>query len=107
VIVVQIPTKPYPIFNNVTKPRIAVLQERQGQPGDMYSQTVWSFRLQRTEPGGTRMPLVEVEMWGLKFEGSLAVGDELELDARGYKSGDIVFMKKLRNLTSNSVVRVH
>jgi hypothetical protein len=39
------------------------------------------------------------------FEGSIADGDEVELDASDYKAGHIVGVKQLRNLTSHSVVK--
>ena len=91
----------------VIRGRIATLQQRQSRPGMIYGPTVWSFRLQRNVPAGRWVPLVEAEMLGSKFEGSLAVGDEVELDASRCKSGEVVVVKKARNLTANSVVRVH
>jgi hypothetical protein len=66
---------------------------------------VRSFRLQRTGPDGGSLPVVEVEMRSRGFEGSIANGDEVELDASSYKAGHIVGVKQLWNVSSNSVVK--
>ena len=89
----------------IMRGRITALQQRQERPGMIYSRTIWSFRLQRTGPDGGLLPLVEVEMLSREFEGSLAAGDEVELDASRSKAGDVVAVKQVRNLSSNSVVR--
>jgi hypothetical protein len=92
---------------SVIRGRVTTMQQRLDRPGGYVDGImVWSFRLQQTQPAGRPAPLVEVEMRSRAFEGSIAVGDELEVDARGYRAGDIVRVKRVRNLSSNSMVRV-
>jgi hypothetical protein len=88
----------------VIRGRVTAIQQRVDSP--MESMMVWSFRVQRTGPDGSLLCLVECEMRSRRFEGSIAMGDEVELDASGYRTGDTVHVKRVRNLSSDSVVRV-
>jgi hypothetical protein len=49
---------------------------------------------------------VEVEMRSRGFSGALSEGDTVEFDAKGFKAGDVVKVKQLRNVSSNSIVQV-
>jgi hypothetical protein len=89
---------------SVIRGRVTTIFQRLDRPA--VGIMVWSFRVQRTGPHGSLLPLVEVEMRSNRFEGSIVVGDEVELDASGYRTGDTVSVKKVRILSSNSVVRV-
>jgi hypothetical protein len=89
---------------SVIRGRVTTIHQRLDRPAAGIM--VWSFRVQRTGPNGSLLPLVEVEMRSAKFEGSIVVGDEVELDASGCRTGDTVSVKKVRILSSNSVVRV-
>jgi hypothetical protein len=104
-------SSPSPVFAaantekySVIRGRVTTMQQRLDRPAVRIM--VWSFRVQRTGPNGSLLPLVEVEMRSPKFEGSIVVGDEVELDASGYRTGDTVLVKQVRVLSSNSVARV-
>ena len=91
---------------DVIRGRVVVMQQRQDRPGHTRQIMDWAFRVQQTRSDGSLRPLVEVEMRSDKFEGSIAVGDEIEVDGRDYSSGDVLSVKQVRNLSSNSVVHV-
>jgi hypothetical protein len=87
--------------------RVSNVQQRMeiAPTANTASTVVWNFRLQRAGPDGAQLPAVSVEMRGVGFEGSILEGDEVEVVARGYKSGDVIATREVRNLTSNSRVR--
>ena len=91
----------------IVRGRVAALQQRQematmaGTPATL----VWNFRVQREGSDGTQLPTVTVQMRGVSFEGSIINGDEVEIKARGFKPGDVIKAREIRNLTSNSRVR--
>jgi hypothetical protein len=102
----------FPVMANaehygVIRGRVTVVQQvlLLGQKG--FNPTVWNFRLQRGGPDGGSFPLVEVEMRGLTFEGSIAENDEVELNAAGYKTGDVVGVTKVDNITAKSVFKAN
>jgi hypothetical protein len=91
---------------DIIRGHVVALQQRQDRPGVNWSPIVWSFRLQRNGPNARPLPPVDVELRGHFLRGSLVTGDEVELDASGFNSGDVVSVRKLRNLTANTVVKV-
>ena len=66
---------------------------------------VWTLRLRREGSDGKPLPLVEIEMRGISFVGSVVENDEIEVDASGYKTGDVIGVRKVWNVTSNAVFR--
>ena len=80
--------------------RVMGFQPRNQLQGRRYV-TIWSFRV---EQSGGRPP-VALEMRGYAFDGSIASGDEVEVEATSGKHG-IQRVTSLENLSSNSTVRV-
>jgi hypothetical protein len=101
---------PLPIFKNRGTERYGVLRgqvlaAQQIQDVSKSRILIYNFRLQRSSPDGDLLPVVEVEIRGREFTGSIVDGDQVEVNGRGYKTGDVVEVKVVRNLGSNSLVK--
>lgn len=79
------------------------LQQRTESMGQDASRSVWAFRLERYDSSGNRLRPVQVEMRGLKFEGSLTDGDQVRVSGRW--RGGLVRAESLENLTTGALVR--
>jgi hypothetical protein len=66
--------------------------------------TVWTFRIERVDPEGNRLPPVPVQMRSRYFDGFINEGDQVELKDK-WKEGHIVEPKELYNLSTNSIVK--
>jgi hypothetical protein len=65
--------------------------------------TVWDFRLDRHDDTGKPLPRVPLEMRGTTFDGAIAVGDWIEVDAP-WRDGRTLKVKRVTNLSSNAIV---
>ncbi len=93
------PTAPTPTSPGLIRGRVAGFQQRNELRGRRYL-AVWDFRVERASEGP-----IAVEMRGYSFDGAIANGDEVEM--RGStRSGKVVYVRSVDNLTSNSRVRV-
>lgn len=77
------------------------LGQRTAQP----NMQVYSFRVERFDAQGNRLPAVTVEMKGIGFEGSLNEGDQVRID-RKPRPGKTIRIKELMNLTAGSIFKV-
>ena len=68
--------------------------------------TVLTFRVERFDRAGNRLPPVAVQMRGRTFEGAISEGDwvEVEVAVAGAPS-DTLHVDRVRNLTTTAVVR--
>ncbi|MGY1636022.1 hypothetical protein ACI78V_05120 [Geodermatophilus sp. SYSU D00742] len=65
---------------------------------------VWTFRVERYDSAGNRLPPTPVLMRGFSFNGALHDGDLVQVDAGG-RPGETLEVDEVRNLTTNVVVR--
>ena len=79
------------------------VQRRTEWIGESGSRSIWTFRLDATDAAGQSLGLVEVEMRGFSFEGSLSEGDSVRVGGR-WRSGTLR-AEELQNLTTGAVVR--
>jgi hypothetical protein len=79
------------------------LQTRSESIGEGYSQTVWSFRIERYDDTGNRVQLVPVEMRAPSFEGNLSDGDWVR--AHGRMRRGTFRATDVENLTTGANVR--
>lgn len=66
---------------------------------------VLSFRVERYDGDGNRLPPVPVEMRGARVSGSVREGDHVEIRAR-LRGDGVMRPRALRNLTTRSKVRI-
>jgi hypothetical protein len=66
--------------------------------------TVWSFRLERYDKAGNRLPPVAVQMSGMRFSGSINEGEWVEVAGK-WREGQVMRVQEVRNLTTNTVVK--
>jgi hypothetical protein len=66
--------------------------------------TVWSFRVDRYDKSGNRLPPVPVEMKGLQFDGSLSEGDWVEVPG-AWKPGEVMKPTRFNNLTTGATIK--
>jgi hypothetical protein len=71
-----------------------------------WTQIVWTFRIERRDSHGNRLPPVPVEMRAYWFAGSLNDGDEIEVYGPNYREGTTIYATQLMNLTTRSTVLV-
>ncbi|MFK3669874.1 hypothetical protein ACI2IX_06845 [Leifsonia aquatica] len=64
---------------------------------------VWDLQVTTTDPSGRPGTVIAVELRGTRMHGSVAEGDWIEVDAPP-KSGTLLRVRSLRNLTMNSEV---
>ena len=74
--------------------------ESYGQGG---SAEVWTFRLERYDDGGNRLPPVPVQLRGHAFEGALHEGDEVRVTGR-WKDGTL-HSARVENRTTGAIVK--
>lgn len=67
------------------------------------SRSIWTFRLEGTDEAGQRLGLVEVEMRGFSFEGSLTEGDSVRVGGRWRRGA--LRAEQVQNLTTGTLVR--
>ncbi len=70
------------------------------EPGEI----VWSFRLERQDEAGNRVPPVPVEMRARSFEGFISGGDLVEVDHR-WSPGRTLPPRRVHNVTTGAVVK--
>lgn len=84
--------------------------QRREQPfrwGRGMRDTIWNFWISRTGPDGKPLPPIPIVMQGHgRITGSIANGNEVEIEAPDYKPGETIRPRAVRNITTNSVVRV-
>lgn len=66
--------------------------------------TVVTFRVERFDQTGNRLPPVAVQMRGRTFEGAISEGDWVEVAGSGIPSGTL-HLDRVRNLTTAADVR--
>ena len=87
------------------------IQQRseQGSPYDQAGAwTIWTFKVERYDSAGNRLPPVPVEMRGRSFEGFVSEADQIELPAealREWQPGQTVRPRQVRNLTNGAIFR--
>jgi hypothetical protein len=64
---------------------------------------VLSFRIERYDENGNRLPPVPVQIKGASFVGTIQEGDQVQLKER-WKPGRIVQVKRIQNLTTQNTV---
>lgn len=69
----------------------------------MSTWTIWTFWLERYDAFGRPLARVPVEMRARSFSGSLADGDEVEIN-RPWKRGQTMTPKQVRNLSTGALV---
>lgn len=79
--------------------RASRVQQRQEMHGGKYWY-IWEFSLSREG-----LPLIPVEMRGLRFDGVVMEGDEIEID-QAPKPGTVLHTRRVMNLTLNAPLRV-
>lgn len=79
------------------------VQRRTEWIGESGSRSIWTFRLEGTDESGQRLGLVQVEMRGFSFEGSLSEGDAVRVGGR-WRRGALQ-AEQLQNLTTGADVR--
>ncbi len=80
-------------------------QSRTESLGPQYpTKTIWTFRVERFDAAGNRLPPVPVEMRSKSFDGFINEGDQVEISAR-WREGQIAKPRKLRNLTTGAIVK--
>ncbi len=88
---------------NPIKGTVSGFQQRYEPTGRGLSRLVWDFRLERQDAAGNALPRVAVQMRGRSFEGSVANGDQVEVE--GSPREGVILARRVRNLTSNATVR--
>ena len=73
-----------------------------GQTARQYM--VWSYSIERFDKNHNPLPLVPVQMRGLKFTGSLRDGDRVAVRAR-WQAGKTLHIQRAVNLTSGATVK--
>jgi hypothetical protein len=88
----------YPIVGEVRG-----FQNRSESSGPQHQTIVWTFRVERFDPSGNRLPPVPVEMRSKSFRGFINEGDRVGVSAR-WREGDTLRVRKLRNLSTGAMV---
>jgi len=76
------------------------IQQRTETYGDAGGEQIWTFRIERYDEAGNRLPPVPVQMRGARFSGSLHEGDEVRVTGR-WKDGTLV-TDRVQNLTTHA-----
>jgi len=80
-------------------------QSRTESPGPQYpTKIIWTFRVERFDTAGNRLPPVPVEMRSKSFKGFINEGDRVEVPGK-WREGQIARPKTLRNLTTGAIVK--
>jgi hypothetical protein len=83
--------------------QIRGIQQRTESYGEGNSSTVWTFRIERYDHSGNRLPPVAVQMRGIGFDGSLTEGDDVRVSGR-WKHGTL-HTDNVENLTTRATVK--
>jgi hypothetical protein len=67
------------------------------------AEIVWTFRVERYDTDGNRLPPVPVEMRSDSFEGFINEGDVVAVPGR-WREGQILHATTLRNITTGALV---
>jgi len=65
---------------------------------------LWTFRVERGDQSGSRLPAVSVIMFGYSFDGQVSDGDRVEIPGQ-WRMDRIVEPQQLRNLSSGIEVK--
>jgi hypothetical protein len=76
------------------------------EPYGQASKTVWTFRIERFDAEGNRLPPVPVEMKATKLSGFVTDGDRVSVNISGWKPGKLLSPKSFYNETTQSEVKV-
>jgi F0F1-type ATP synthase membrane subunit b/b' len=79
------------------------IQQRTESIGQSSSTMVWTFRIERYDHDGNRLPPIPVQMRSIAFEGSLSEGDEVEITGV-WKDGTL-HTEDVQNLTTGATVK--
>lgn len=79
------------------------VQQRTEWVNEHGSRSIWTFRLDATDQNGARLGLVQVEMRGITFEGTIADGDSVRVSGRWHKGS--IRAEDVQNLTMGTLVR--
>lgn len=79
------------------------IQQRSESFGEGGSMTIWTFRIERYDPSGNRLPPIPVQMRGISFEGSLSEGDEVRIFG-SWKNGTL-HTERVENVTTGATVK--
>ncbi|MGO4613017.1 FHA domain-containing protein [Nocardia sp. 2YAB30] len=79
------------------------IQQRTESYGENVARTIWTFRVERYDTAGNRLPPIPVQMRGLEFDGSLSEGDEVRVGGR-WKDGTL-HSERVDNLTTRASVK--
>lgn len=79
------------------------VQQRTEWVSESGSRSIWTFRLDATDQNGARLGLVQIEMRGITFEGSLADGDSVRVAGKWHNG--IIRAEQVQNLTMGTLVR--
>ena len=65
---------------------------------------VWSFRIERFDEAGNRLPPIQIEMRGSRFTGSIDEGDKVEIQGK-WQEGKVMQVKEVTNLTTGVTIK--
>jgi hypothetical protein len=82
--------------------QIRGIQQRVESHGELDS-SVWTFRIERYDRDGNRLPPIPVQMRGIAFEGSLSEGDEIKV-VGVWKAGTL-YTERVQNITTGATVK--
>ncbi len=82
---------------------VRAVQQRTEWVNEHGSRSIWTFRLDATDENGAQLGLVQVEMRGITFEGTLADGDSVRVSGRWRKGS--IRAAEVQNLTMGTLVR--
>lgn len=74
------------------------------EPSGNWSKTVWTFRIERFDAEGNRLPPIPVEMKAYKISGFVTDGDRVSVKISGWKAGKLLSPKSFYNETTQSAV---
>jgi hypothetical protein len=83
--------------------QIRGIQQRAESLGEGATNTVWTFRLERYDRDGNRLPPIPVQLRGLRFEGFVSEGDDVRATGE-WKDGTLV-TERVENLTTHATVK--
>lgn len=83
--------------------QIRGIQQRVESLGEGATNTVWTFRLERYDRDGNRLPPIPVQLRGLRFEGFVSEGDDVRVTGE-WKDGTLV-TERVENLTTHATVK--
>jgi hypothetical protein len=79
-------------------------QQKTNVSGGKSITVAWTFRLQRFDDVGNRLPVLLVEMCGLKLVGGISEGDRVEVEGK-WKERKVFRAKRIHNLSTGMIVK--